>query len=552
MNAPRLPPQPAAPDIRRRRWSANLIWLVPIAAALVGLSMVVHTWRSQGPTIDISFQTAEGLEAGKTQVKYKDVVIGLVGAITLAEDRSHIVVQVKLDHDARSFASADSRFWVVRPRIGASGVSGIGTLLSGSYIAADTRGEPTPRKTFVGLELPPAVISGSLGRRFSLHARDIGSLDVGSPVYYRRVQVGRLISYALDADGDAMRAEVFVDAPYDRLVTAAARFWNASGVDLRLDASGLRLNTQSLATVIAGGIAFQPVPGSSDRSPSPEGSDFELFDDKESAMAPPNGEPTYLRMRFEQSLRGLNVGAPLDFHGVVVGKVVSIDLDYDPAQQSFPLIVGAVIYPLRFGRAHEKIVQQTPSDTPEARLAHLVKPLVARGLRAQARTGSLLTGQLYVALDFFPQASHVAFDDAERPIVLPTTSGSFDRLQEQLAGVVEKIDRIPFESIGRHLDKTLVTLDTAVERVDREVLPQFGATLSTAQGTLSAARQTLSDDSPLMGNADEALLELGRMAQSLRELAEGLDRHPESVLRGVPADDGSGQNPSAAKAGPHE
>jgi paraquat-inducible protein B len=527
---------PPAPLVRRVRWAAGVIWLVPIIAALTALSMVIHTWRNEGPTLSIAFESADGLEAGKTEVRYKDVAIGRVEQIELAKDRSHVVVHAGLDRSAESFATEDSRFWVVRPRIGTSGISGIGTLFSGAYIAADAGASRRSKREFVGLEQPPAIIGGAPGRKFALRAADVGSLDVGSPVYYRRIQVGRVVSVKLARDGEHLDVDVFVDAPYDDLVTLSSRFWNASGVDLSVDARGFKLNTQSLATVLAGGIAFQPAPGSRDDAPAPEGSEFVLYDDADTAMAPPNGDPTYLRMRFEQSLRGLSIGAPLDFHGVVVGKVVSIELDYDPATGGFPLIVDAALYPTRLGRAHDKIVQQAPNEDEEVRTARLLKSLAARGLRAQPRSGSLLTGQLYIALDFFDRAAKVEFDAAARPIELPTTAGSFDKLQEQLAGVVDKIDRIPFESIGRRADHALAALDETLAQVNGSVLPELTTTLASAHSTLSTAGATIDGDSALLDSVGQTLLEWKRTAQSVRELSDVLQRHPESLIRGVPAD----------------
>ena len=525
------------PVIGRRRWSAGLIWLVPIVAALIGIGMVIHNRQSEGPAIEISFLTAEGLEAGKTQVKYKDVVIGLVDSIRLAKDRTHIIARVKLDKAASSFATTDSRFWVVRPRFGTTGVTGIGTLLSGAYIGADVGVSSDVSKSFIGLERPPAVIHGSPGRRFVLRAADIGSLDIGSPVYYRRIQVGRVVSYELDKDGKQMKVDVFVDAPYDRYVTVSSRFWNASGVDLNLDASGLKLSTQSLATVIAGGVAFQSPPGPRDATPAAEDAEFVLFDDLQTAMAPPDGEPEYLQMRFEQSLRGLGVGAQVDFRGIVVGRVVSIDLDYEADKQSFPLIVGVVIYPQRFGRAGEKIAQLGKDESDKnTRMAAFVKPLIAHGLRAQARVGNLLTGQLYIALDFMPNAPKTEFDASARPVQMPTVPGSFDQLQEQMTGIVEKLGKIPFESIGKHLDSTIVQLDKTLRQVNDSTLPQFNATLAGAQGTLGSAQQAVSANSPMQQSLAQTLAEMQRAARSLRALTDYLGVHPESLLRGKPVD----------------
>jgi len=524
------------PVVRHRRVNVTVIWLVPIVAALIGLSLVVHSWLQAGPEITISFQTAEGLTAGKTPVKYKNVVIGKVDKIRLSQDRSQVIVQVDLDKSAEGFATTGTRFWVVRPRIGLGGVSGVDTLLSGAFIGVDAGDSKTPKYDFKGLEAPPSVTHDASGRSFTLHAGDLGSLDIGSPVYYRRIQVGRVASYRLDKNGQGVTMQIFVDSPYDRFVTVSSRFWNASGVDVSLGANGLKLNTQSIATVLAGGVAFQNPPGPSDSTPAPPDASFRLFADQTTAMAPPDGTPNYIRMRFDQSLRGLAVGAPVEFLGMNIGQVVSIRMDYDEKAHSFPLIVGAVVYPQRLGRAYDKLVALAKARGGDADLSHMVGALVAHGLRAQARTGNLLTGQLYIALDFLPHAAKVDFNPDARPLAIPTAPGSFDKLQEQLAEIVDKIQKIPFDSIGEHLDSTLADLDGTLKQVNGQVLPQVHQTLAGAQRTLGSADNMLSGDSPLQQNLGVTLQELQRMARSLRAFTDYLGAHPESLIRGRRAD----------------
>lgn len=524
------------PVVHRRRLGASLIWLVPILAALVGLSLVVNSWLQAGPSISITFNSAEGLDPGKTPVKYKNVVIGKVTRISLSPDRSKVRVRVALDKSAEDFAMADTRFWVVRPRIGLGGVSGVDTLLSGAFIGADVGTSKEERDHFTGLEQPPAVTYGAPGRRFTLHADDLGSLDIGSPVYFRRIQVGRVSSYALDKDGKGVTFQIFVDGPYDQFVTKSSRFWNASGLDVSLGANGLKVNTQSLAAVLAGGVAFQDPPGPHDASAAPEGSSYRLFDDKTTAMAPPDGPPQYIRMRFDQSLRGLAVDAPVEFLGINIGRVVSINMDYDAKRERFPVTVGAVIYPQRLGRAYDKLAAQAQANGEGGNLAPMIGKLVAHGLRAQARTGNLLTGQLYIAMDFLPKAPKVDFDASAKPLEIPTAPGSFDKLQEQLAEIVDKIHKIPFDSIGVHLDNALANLDKTLRQVNGEVLPEFKGTLKDARKTLGTTSNALSPDSPLQQNLQGTLQELQRMARSLRVFSDYLGTHPEALIRGRKAD----------------
>lgn len=520
-----------APEIRQRRARVSLVWLVPIAAALVGFSMVVQNWLSAGPQITVSFETAEGLEANKTQVKYKNVVIGQVTAINLSEDHTRVIATVELDQNAEPFTREDTKFWVVRPRIGASGVSGVDTLLSGAFIGADAGRAEETRREFVGLEAPPPVTFGVEGKQFTLHTDDLGSLGIGSPLYFRRLQVGQVISFGLADDGKGVQVQVFVNAPYDNFVTDDTRFWNASGVDVSVAADGLTVNTESLSAILAGGIAFRAPNYSPDARPAAEDSEFTLFSDMRRAMAPADGPPRYVQMRFDQPLRGLNVDAPVEFLGVPIGRVVSVKLDYDEQNKNFPVVVGAVIFPNRLGAAHDKLSQALGGNTEE-HAARLMQMFVERGLRAQARTGNLLTGQLYISLDFDPRAPQVAFDQQARPMVIPTIAGSFDKLQEQLQAMVDKLSKLPIESLADNLNGSLDELRQTLKQVNGDVLPQLQRTLERSEQTLQNANQALADGSPQRQQLGDTLEEVQRAVRSVRVLSDYLSRHPESLIRG--------------------
>ncbi len=517
--------------ITRRQWRISLVWLVPLIAVLIGLSMLVQTWMTKGPLITIRFRTAIGLEEGKTLVKYKDVTVGTVTEIGLDEDGSSVLATVALDKDAASLAREDSRFWVVRPRIGIDGVSGIDTLLSGAYIGVD-RGQSTESaKEFTGLETPPTIIGDTPGRTFVLHTEDLGSLDVGSPVYYRRIQVGRVASYQLGEDGRAVALQLFVNAPYDRFVTTATRFWNASGVDVSLGADGFKLQTQSVATILAGGVSFGMSPGVTGE-PAAENTTYELAKDQQAALAPPDGPSQTAYLVFEQSLRGLNLGAAVQFDGIDIGRVISIKPDYDPVRRRFQSMVGIIVFPQRLGEIMEKLPTSDASE--EERAIQMLQEMVAHGLRAQARTGNLLTGQLYIALDFIPNTPKVAFDPLRRPLMLPTVNGGFDQLQERFASIVGKIDKMPLDSIGRNLDSSFVNLNKVLVQVDRQVLPQTTQTLRQAQKTIGAAHGMLAEDATLRQSLGQTLQEVQRAARSVRTLTDLLSRYPEAMVRGRP------------------
>ncbi len=546
-DAPLTPPgQPGGPEpagelprprvVKARRWNVSLVWLVPAVAIIIAASMLVRTVFLAGPRIEIEFKSADGVEAGKTEVRYKEVVIGKVVSVGLRDDRKGVAVVVQLDRSAASFAVDDTTFWVVRPRIGTAGVSGLGTLFSGAYIGTDAGVSTRSRSEFIGLEAPPFVLRGEPGAIFVLRADDLGSLDVGSPVYHRRTQVGRVVGYTLDADRDELSMKIFVESPYQKLVTLNSRFWNASGIDLTLNASGLSVNTQTLASVLAGGLAFESPPESSRAAPAPENTVFTLFADRRSALAPPDGVAVPIRMVFDQSVRGLAPGATIDLLGVDIGRVRHIALQYDAQKKRFPIEVTAEIYPLRLGPVRAALLR----DAGGAGDAVVLQQLVASGLRAQLRTGNLLTGQLYVALDFIPGPPRTASVGSDGTVQMPSAPGTLSELQPQIADIVQKVSKIPFDEIGRDLRTTLQRASSAIGQLTphaQKALAEVQRTLNSAQKSLENLDRNVTDpNSPVQRNLEDTLLELQRTSRALRILSDYLQQHPEALLRGKPAD----------------
>ena len=535
-------PPPAAPDmpqprvVQARRWHLSLVWLVPAVAIAVAASMLIRTVFLTGPRIEVEFASADGVEAGKTEVRYKEVVIGKVTSVSLRDDRKRVMVGVQLDRSAASFAVEDTTFWVVRPRIGTAGVSGLGTLFSGAYIATDSGVSSASRSEFAGLEAPPLVLRGEPGSIFVLKADDLGSLDVGSPVYHRRTHVGRVVGYTLDSERDELSVKMFIEAPFQNLVTRQSRFWNASGIDLTINANGLTLNTQTLASVLAGGLAFENPPGVKPGSPAPENTVFALYDDRRSALAPADGTVVPMRMVFEQSVRGLSEGAAIDLLGIEIGKVRSVALQYDAQRKRYPAEVLADVYPLRLGGLRNALL----AETAGADDAEVMRRLIGNGLRAQLRTGNLLTGQLYVALDFIPSTSRTLPSGPAGVVTIPTSPGTLSEIQPQIADIVSKVSKIPFDEIGQDLRKTLAGANAAIGQLTPEAqkaLAEVQRTLTKAQGSLDSVDRNVTDpNAPVQRKVEETMLELQRTAKALRVLADYLQQHPESLLRGKPAD----------------
>ncbi|WP_368622823.1 intermembrane transport protein PqiB [Paraburkholderia sp. BR13444] len=521
------------PDVKpRKRWLPSLIWLVPLISALIGVALVVKSVAEKGPVVTVTFNNAEGIEAGKTKVKYKDVEIGVVQGVALSADLRHVIASIQLSKDAEKFATQGTRFWVVRPRVGANGISGLSTLLSGAYIGVDI-GRSTERQTaFLGLESPPIVTTGQPGHQYTLRGDSLGSIDIGAPIFYHRIQAGQVIGYSLDPHGAGVIVNVFVNAPYDQYVGTNTRWWHASGVDLRLDSNGLKLNTQSLATVVVGGLAFQSPAGQDAGRPAADKAEFRLAADESDAMREPDGQPLNVVMRFDQSLRGLSVGAPVDLRGIALGQVTQIGIEYDEKQKSFSMKVAMALYPDRLSRRSSEALPAP--DTPGGH--DMLEHLVTEGLRGQLRTGNLLTGQLYVALDMFPKAPRATVNVHSNPIELPTVPNTLDELQVQIADIARKLNQVPFDRIGANLDGALANASKLFGHMDTEIVPQARDTLAAAQKTFATAESTLRQTAPMQSDVQDAMQQLTRTLQSLNALSDYLERHPQALLFGKKGD----------------
>ena len=534
---PELSAIPEAVAEPKRRHSLQLVWLIPIVATIIGGTLAVRTYLAKGPTITISFKTGEGLEAGKTKIKYKDVEVGVVKTITIAKDLTHVIATAELQKGVTPYLVADTRFWVVRPRISGGSITGLGTLMGGAYIGIDVGKATQSQRAFRGLETPPVIAMDVPGTRFLLHSADLGSLDIGSPIYFRRIQVGQVVSYELDKGGTGVTFTVFVNAPYDKHVKSNTRFWNASGIDLTMDASGLKLNTESVVSILIGGIAFQTLDEAGEAPPSGPNTAFILFANREEALKHRDTLSQNYLLVFKESVRGLSVGAPVDFRGLIIGEVTGINVEIDPRTKGIDMLVYIRYYPERLrSRAIGALPSLKEHET-------IITKMVENGLRAQLKSGSLLTGQLFVGLDFFPDAPKAKINWASNPPQLPTTPGSMAELQATLTQIMKKLEKLPLDEVVADLRQTVQTLDATlksadkmVQRVDAEIVPEVRAALEEARKTLGAAKQTLSADAPLQQDLREALRELARTAQSLRVLTDYLDRHPESLLRGKQED----------------
>jgi len=534
---------PEAVAVPRSRWRVPLVWIIPVVAALAGGWLAVKSVLDKGPTVTITFRTAEGIEPKKTRIRYRDIDIGGVTRVTLSEDTEAVIVTAELAKEATKLLVEDSRFWVVRPRITGGGVSGLGTLLSGVYIGLDAGQSRVERRDFAGLEIPPVLTTGQDGREFTLKAEDLGSIGYATPIYYRRLQVGSVTAFELDRDGGGATIRVFVNAPYDAFVRIGTRFWHASGIDVTLSAEGVAVDSQSVAALLAGGLSFATPPFARDSPTAPPAWAFKLYANRADAFREPDSEGVNFALVFSESVRGLKPGAPVEFRGIPIGEVNEISTRYVGTRERIVIPVQITIYPDRLRRMSDR---KGPATREERRTN--IDQLVAAGLRAQLRTGNLLTGQLYVALDFVDGAPPAKVAWNASPPELPTSKGELQELQATLVSVARKLDAVPYAQIAAELrsaiaalDSTLKSTEALAKTLDNEIAPGFQSTLADVQSTLAetratltAARRTLATDSALQVDLQTTLREVASSARALRELAEMLERRPEALLRGKP------------------
>jgi len=531
-------PAPYEPVRSQTRSWFSWVWLLPLVALGIGLTMLFRVWEQAGPVIVIHFESAEGLSAGQTEVKFRNVVIGEVTDISLTDDNLGVQVKVQLEQGSDAFVSKDARYWIVQPRISSAGVSGLGTLLSGDYIAADPGSDRQTTDRFEGLDTPPPVTFGEQGRSFYVKADRLGSMNNGSPLYYRDIQVGQVVGYELNPEGTDVSIELFVQSPYDSRITSSSRFWAASGIDVQVGADGLDVAVQSLMALISGGIAFENI----DQQGQPVEADreFRLYPDKGSALAPDRGHSVPVMMRFSQTLRGLDVGAPVEFMGRWIGEVTDVELDYDPETQSFPLLVYANLYPKTMGDAYSKLRNTLPQEVAATEASRqLFDQFVGRGLSAEARTGNLLTGKRFIALDFQEPAASDPEIAQDGILEIPTTLTSLDQIQDQLAKLMDRVSGLPIESMVENVNGSFRSLKSTLDTMDKQTLPEMTKALASIEKvgdemdrTMEAVRDILRSDSPRRGQLQQALTEMERMARSVRNLTDYLRRNPESLLRG--------------------
>ncbi|NKC15154.1 MAG: MCE family protein [Gammaproteobacteria bacterium] len=551
--------QPPVPQVRKSG-GPSIVWLIPLVVALAGAWLTYKTLAEKGPVITIAFRTAAGIEAGKTKLRYKNIEVGVVESVQFSDDFSYVLLTAQMAAQAATFLRRGSRFWVVRPRLSARGISGLGTLVSGAYIEVEP-GAGAEQHHFEGLEAPPVVRADENGRRVTLIAPKLGSLGPGSPVSYRGIEAGEVLGHELGTDRKSVLIYAFIKAPFSQLVRSNTRFWNVSGVDVALNSAGLTVRTESMQAVMFGGIAFETSEASEPLKADLDEVVFTLFESKSSIAEQSFTKRVRFVLFFDGSVRGLNLGAPVEFKGIKVGAVVDIRLEFDATDTTFRIPVVIEIEPERIIFRDDK----APSAIGLGPPVNVLTTLVERGLRARLQTGSLLTGQLFVELDMHPDTPIRLVQSGAPYPELPTIRASLEEITASVKGVLEKVNQFDFKRINdailstleganrltnapeiktalNELEVALSAFGALARKVDARVEPMVSnvdktmtlghTALSKLQGTLRLVDDVLKSDSPLQGGYIQLADELTETARSIKSFVDLLARNPEAVIFG--------------------
>jgi len=521
--------------------SISPIWIVPFMALVIAMWLAVQARLQHGENVIIEFNSAMDIKPGQTQIRLNDVKVGMVNDLRLSSDLKSVRVYAEMDREVSSHLSQNTRFWVVTPRISATGVSNLGTLISGVYIVMDP-GDPGSYETeFKGLSESPLFQSDEPGTPYVLQAEELGPLDIASPIYYRQIKVGEVTGYKLADSREQVYINIFVRAPYDELVQTRSRFWNVSGFGFSIDAEGMKARMASLTSLISGGIAFDNAAGFEDANLAESGAKFHLYQDRESVLEGRFEIKYYYRLQFSGSVRGLTIGAPVEFRGIRVGEVVDVTLESADNVDNV-LHVYIAIEPQRL---------EESEDPSRVEVDARMEALVNQGLRAQMRTASLITGSKFIDL-VFTEFNGGELTRRENYSELPTIADPAEELTRKASDLMDKISQIPFDKIGHDLAGSLASLNSILKTFEREntaedidgTMERLEASLASATTTLQQLSRTMESIDHLLAPDSEMNYELTEMLKSVAEAAESvqffvdeLNRHPNALISGAKKDD---------------
>lgn len=523
---------------RQRRISA--IWLLPLVALLAGAWMFYQYYTNKGEMIYIAMEHAEGIVVGKTEIKARSVKIGVIKQVRLSDDRQQVLASAEIDKQYTDLLTTDAKIWAVKPRVDETGISGLNTLLSGSYLEFLPGKSLVPNVQFTLLNEPPLIGDDVAGGRFQLFSDDADQLEVGTGLYFDGFKVGQIESSLFDWQQQKMRYQLFVEAPYHSMILDNTLFWVRSGFAVNLSADGIALQTGSLASMLKGGITFgipdDEVPG----EPAQFQRQFALYKDQNTALEQRYGSYQQYLVNFEQSIRGLKAGAPVEYRGIRIGTVLQapatllnndVPINFAENNTAVPVLIK-----IEYGRLYKD------AELGKAFWQNHVQQWVGNGMRASLKTGNLLTGALYVDMDLYQDAPDGKLTELVGLPVFPSVNSGLNLIAGQVSSVLNKINALPIEQTLSHLDHTMLQfqqlagdMQKLVARNDVQQLPSdIQQSLQQLQHTLASFDQR----SPVYQDLQNTLSNLQQVLNSLQPISKGLNEQPSMLIfdKDLPAD----------------
>ncbi len=510
----------------------STVWLVPLFAVLIGAAMLINHYFNQGPKVQIFFKNADNLVAGKTRIKYLSIDIGKVTSLALTDDDTSVVATAQLDQSVSHLLVEDSQFWVVKPRIGASGISGLDTLLSGAYLGLIPGYSDTKVSSFVGADGIPPAGSEVAGCRITLRSNSNQLLSEGTSVYYRGFRAGSIEKVELNLDDDATYYQVFIESPYNELVSTNTRFWDVSGVTFESSTKGFMLHANSIESILSGSITFGLPDGVEEGDIPADGELYTLFRNSDDAYARTYSEGLNVAASFDSSLRGLALDAPVEFRGLEMGRVIELDKERSVTADDG---LSRAIIRLEPGR-----IGLEDSETGVAELKKKIEAWVGNGLNATLTTGNLLTGKKFVELNFPAQLqgrtlstkTKAAYTDGL--LSIPTYSSGLDSIKDKVLGMFNRAETLPLSDLVTDTSKLVKNLDSASIKLEQLLAAPATAELpANINKSLSQFEETLagfSPDQPLYQDLEQTVFILNQSLSNLDLLLKKLKDKPNALI----------------------
>ena len=529
------------PDVAASRRTASFspVWIVPILALIIAIWLGFQDRFERGKLVEIEFLEAAELIPGETQIRVNDVPVGMVKKVQLKSDLKSVVVSARLNSEMTPYLTEKTRFWMVTPSVSTSGVSNLGTLISGVFIMMDPSSEGEATASFRGLDEAPAYESEDEGTLYVLESDSLGSLDIGSPIHYRQIRVGEVVGYNLSGERDTVQITALVRKPHDKLVKPRSRFWNVSGVNVSVGADGVNAQVSSLASLISGGVAFDNTATMGEAEQAPSMRTYQLYPDRQSLLEGRYQLKYYYRSRFAASAKGLKIGSDVEYRGIKIGEIIDVELA-NINEGAAEIEVYYTVEPQRLDPATKPSREEV-----DAMIAGLIK----EGLRASIVSGNILTGAKVISLDIYAEKNEadVALLVQKSYSQIPATNSGADQITEQAANFVDKINRIPLDKIGQDLagalsnfnkilgslndQQTITQLNSTLANTD-QTLQQAGKTLEQLQSSIKALETSFNGQSAAQTELVDLLKNMNSASYSLQGLIDQLQQKPNSLLTG--------------------